>query len=335
MKKYLVIAIVLLVAVGAGWYLNNQPGRITGGEAYHIPEWFKVSFLEIHNDAKEASQGNKHLLLYMHLDNCPYCKRVLDENFTSGANKDYIQQHFDVMAINIRGDREIQWDETTFYNEKTLAKELGVYATPTLVFLNEEGNVVYQVNGYRSPDAIMDVMHYVQERQYGQMSLAEYVAQKGQARYQLRDNPAFETVTDFSQIKGPMAVIFEDPSCSGCAEFHQYTLQHPDVVAEMKNLKVVRLNAWSNEPIIDNLGNKTTPKEWAKTLKLDYRPGTVLFDGGTEITRADGQLYHFHYKELLRYVAKGMYLEYPTYLLYLSARQKQLVAEGVTIDLGR
>ena len=55
----------------------------------------------------------------------------------------------------------------------------------------------------------------------------------------------------------------------------------------------------------------------------------------SKVTRADGQLYHFHYKEMLRYVAKGLYFQYPTYLLYLSARQRQLLKDGVNIDLGR
>ena len=43
------------------------------------------------------------------------------------------------------------------------------------------------------------------------------------------------------------------------------------------------------------------------------------------ITRADGRLYHFHYKELLRYVSGGYYQQYPTYLKYLGIRQKQLL----------
>jgi hypothetical protein len=41
---------------------------------------------------------------------------------------------------------------------------------------------------------------------------------------------------------------------------------------------------------------KTTTQDWAKDIYLDYHPGTVLFDAGQEITRADGRLYHFHYK---------------------------------------
>ena len=107
---------------------------------------------------------------------------------------------------------------------------------------------------------------------------------------------------------------------------------HQDVLTEMQKFTVVRLDALSTKPLIDVDGNKTTAQDWASHLNLDYRPGTVLFNEGNEITRADGRLYHFHYKELLRYVSGGYYQQYPTYLKYLGIRQKQLLDAGVDID---
>ena len=77
---------------------------------------------------------------------------------------------------------------------------------------------------------------------------------------------------------------------------------------------------------------KTTTEDRAKDINLDYRPGTLLLDAGQEITRADGRLYHFHYKEFLRYVSGGFYQQYPTYLIYLGIRQRQLLDAGVDID---
>ena len=334
--KYIVA--LLLITVMSSGLLNEvcaRTGKITGGQAFEMPDWFKASFLEIHNDAKEAGEAGKHLMLYMHLENCPYCKRMLDENFFQGANKPFIQKHFDVIDINIRGSRSVEWGSGVIYNEKELAQELKVYATPAILFINAKGQVVYRTNGYRSPERLRNVLQYVAEGQYGKMTLANYVAQKRKVRYALKNHSAIETMTDFSGYDGPLAVIFEDPGCSDCEEFHQYTLQHPDVMKEMKGLKIVRLDTWSNETIIDPAGNKTTPRQWAQSLKLDYRPGTVLFDAGEEVTRADGQLYHFHYKEMLRYVAKRLYFEYPTYLIYLAARQRQLLTQDIDIDLGR
>lgn len=309
-------------------------GVISGTKTYTIPEWFKDSFLEIQEDIKEAKANNKHVILFMHLDGCPYCSRMLDENFRQGQRQQFLQQNFDVIDINIRGDREIIWDEQTRYLEKTLARELNVRYTPTIVFLNQKGQRVLQLNGYRDPVTFQHVLNYVKDKHYMTVKLADYIKQQKQSDYRLREETFFSAMTDFSDFKQPLAIIFEDKRCSACDEFHQKVLNHKDVLQELKKFRVVRLDAGSDEPITDNHGKLTTPRAWADSLKLDQRPGTILFDSGEEITRADGHLYHFHYKELLRYVSGGFYFQHATFNQYLSVRQKQLTAAGIDIDFG-
>lgn len=334
MKKYWPAHIFLLLLMPLTAAYAAQ-GKIQGEESYTLPGWFKESFLEIQDEISDARDNNRHIMLFMHIDRCPYCTRLLEENFRTGENQAFMQKNFDVIALNIRGDREIIWDKDTRYSEKTLARELKVHFTPTLVFLDTDGKKVFQMNGYRKPDAFRQVLDYVHEKKYQQMKLVDYISQVKEPVYNFRAHPQFIEITNFSSIKEPLAIIFEDRGCVGCDEFHLEVLQHEDVLEELKKFRVVRLDALSTQSIIDTKGNKTTPKEWAKALKLDYRPGTVLFDGGDEITRADGHLYHFHYKELLRYVSGSFYFEYPTYLAYLGPRQKQLLDSGINIDFGK
>jgi thioredoxin-related protein len=96
---------------------------------------------------------------------------------------------------------------------------------------------------------------------------------------------------------------------------------------------VVRFDADSTRAIIDNKGNRTTPKEWVQKLKLTYRPGIVLFNEGNEITRIDGFLYPFHFKEALRYVGGDFYKRIATYSDYLAYRQTQLLEQGIDINI--
>ncbi|MDH5391683.1 MAG: thioredoxin fold domain-containing protein [Gammaproteobacteria bacterium] len=303
--------------------------------SYTIPAWFKHSFLEINEDSKEADAENKHLILFMHLEGCPYCSRMLDENFRTGETKDYIQKNFQLIAINILGDREVQWDEDTVYSEKALARQLKVHFTPTIVFMNSKGRRVLQLNGYRKPATLMHAFNYVIDKQYYKMKLAEYIKLQNKPVYRLMSHQLFSEITDFSVYKKPLAILFENKDCAGCEEFHQKVLQHKQVLEELSHFKLVRLDSYSDKTITDVDGNITTAADWASRLKLDYRPGTVLFDKGSEVTRADGRLYHFHFKEMLRYVSSGQYFEYASYNQYLTARQKELRAAGVQIDYGQ
>ena len=75
-------------------------GTLSGGAAHTAPDWFKESFLEIQDDVEEAGDENKHVILFFQLNNCPYCDRMLSESFEADPVSQYIQQHFDVIAIN-------------------------------------------------------------------------------------------------------------------------------------------------------------------------------------------------------------------------------------------
>jgi len=329
------ISLIFLFLLSISSASLASQGKIIGEEHFSIPIWFKKSFLDIDEDNSEAIKDNKHLMLFMHIDRCPYCTRMLDENFRKGPAKDLIKNNFDVIALNIRGDRELSWNDDALYSEKQLAKNLGVHFTPTIVFLNSKGEKIYQMNGYRKPQAFTHILNYIHKKQYLTQNLSDYIRQNNKHIYTLNDHPYFKKITNFSSHTTPLAIIFEDKGCTGCDEFHKEVLNHPAVLKELKKFTVVRLDINSNQSIINNKGDKISTRNWIKQLGLDYRPGTILFDKGREITRADGRLYHFHYKELLRYVSGKHYLQFPTYLQYLAPRQKTLLKQGINIDVRR
>lgn len=66
-----------------------------------------------------------------------------------------MQQNFKVIAINIRGDKEVAVNEDESLSEKQLSKKLGVKYTPTIVFLNQKNETVARTNGYRKPEKFL------------------------------------------------------------------------------------------------------------------------------------------------------------------------------------
>lgn len=127
-------------------------------------------------------------------------------------------------------------------------------------------------------------------------------------------------------------MLFEDRQCAGCARFHERTLNHPEVLAELKKFRVVRLDADSGERIVLPDGSASTPAGWAGALGFTTRPAFILFDAGREIFRFDGPLYHFHFKETLRYVSGGYYRRHESISRYNAARRAALRKQGVDID---
>lgn len=324
----------IFLATSSAALAQTPPGKISGGRAHEMPAWFKSSFLNFQDEVEELRASGRHILVFMDLNDCPYCARTLEENFHQGANREYIQKNFDVIAVNVRGAGDVTWIDGANYSEQELALKLKVYATPTLVFIDPDGKKVLQLNGYRSPASLRHALEYVHAKAYRQQSLAAFTEkQKSTPVYKMREHARFEKINDLSRARGPLAVIFENPQCVDCASFHEKVLNHPEVLAELKPFRVARLDTSTETPLVDVSGTRTTPRAWAAALDLNHRPGVVLFQDGKEAARLEGRFYHFHFKELLRYVSGRHYQRYDRFGSYLVDRQAELLRQGVNIDL--
>lgn len=333
MRPAAVFAIALLLAAASPAWADTARGKVTGGEVYTLPEWFKTSFLNFKDDVEEARLQGKHLMVFMHLEECPYCVKMLRENFIDGERRDTIQKHFEVIGVNIRGETELQWVDGKNYTERQLAAHLKIFATPGIVFFDFDGNKALQLNGYREPRAFGQALEYVYNRRYRSQTLSEYLlSQDKPAVYTLRAHPQFSATSNFKGYRKPMAVLFEDRQCTECAVFHDKVLNHPEVLPEMTKYLFVRLDTDSNLPVVDVDGKTTTAGLWAKALDLSYRPAVVLYDEGREVARVDGRLYHFHFRERLRYVSGKHYKQFDSFSKYSAARREELLKQGFNVD---
>ena len=101
------------------------PGLVNPGYE-EKPDWFKDSFLDIREDIAEAEEENKRVVLCFYQDGCPYCGKLLKDNFGNPDIAAMTQKNFDVIALNMWGDREVTdlaGEDTT---EKAFAAALKV-----------------------------------------------------------------------------------------------------------------------------------------------------------------------------------------------------------------
>ncbi len=334
LKIYKIFAVIVFTSILS---YGASIGKVSGATEHEIPTWFKQSFLDITEDLAEASKNNKHLMLFIDLDGCPYCTKMLNESFfAKNQTSDFIKKHFDVINLNVKGDREVTWDQNTTLSEKDLAIRLGIEYSPTVLFLDENKKVILRLNGYRSAQNFKLILEYVNGKHYLNMNLASFLAGvKNKTLYTPIQNKSFQKIKDLSKINTPLALIIEDGSCTQCEYFHKTTLKNKDVIDEFSKFAIVRFDANSDEEFIGTDGIKTTPKQFVKKMDLDYRPGIFLYDEGKLVSTIDALLYSFHFKELLRYVSHKEYNNYSGFLAYLSVRQSQLTAAGINIDLSK
>lgn len=330
---------LLLSALVAPSALADDPiptGEVTGAKSLSHPSWFKESFLDLAEDVSEAADADKHVILVMEMNGCPYCYKLVQENFATAPYRDFIREHFDVIALNTKGDREVAVTEDMSMSEKEVADLYQVRFTPTLIFLDESNRPVARVSGYRNLDDFKVVLDYVQERAYREQSLNDYAAEKRAAAvYSFRAHPQIQAIDDLASLADrPLAVLFEDAGCVACDALHDGHLADPEVRAILNNLTLVRLDTRSEAPIVDPMGNPTTPKAFAESLGIQYRPSIVLFDRGREITRIESMLYRYHFGGILEYVAGRHYERYPNSPFdYIDVKTAELTASGKNVAI--
>ena len=303
------------------------------------PGWFKNSFLDINEDIDEAAENGKRLLLFFYQDGRPYCKKLLEDNFGQRDIVEKTRNNFDVVAINIWGDRQVTLNDRVM-REKDFAAGLKVMYTPTLIFFNEQGKAVLRANGYYHPAQFMTALDYVIEKHDSQMSFREYEAKVSPPRSTGKLHTEIETASapyDFSKspTRGSYRlVMFEQLHCNVCDELHNDIMKRSEMREQLSRFDVSVLDMWSDDRITRPDGQKSTIRDWAKSLNIQYAPSLVFFNSnGEEVFRIEAYLKAFHIESVMDYVSSGAYLEQPNFQRYIDARADRLEAQGRHINI--
>jgi len=325
---------VMLLAAGEG---RLEEGMVNPG-FHEQPAWFKQSFLELPEDVREAAAADKRLILYFYQDGCPYCKKLLETNFALRDIVDKTRGNFDVVALNMWGDREVTALDGTLMTEKRLAEQLEVMYTPTLIFLDEQGNRVLRLNGYYPPHKFEIALDYVAGHHEQQLSIQDFAARRAPsaASGKLHRSPDYLQPPHDLSGRGeqrPLLVLFEQEECPACDELHSDILKREASQTLIASFDVALLDMQADAPVTTPSGKETTARQWARELGVKYAPSLVFFDGGEEVFRAEAWLRAFHIQSVMDYVASGAYKEQPNLQRFIQKRADRLEEQGVHVDL--
>jgi len=309
--------------------------------AIEIPAWFKETFLDFREDARDAAAEGKRLLVYFGQDGCPYCRELMRVNFSQKDIVEKTRRHFNAVAINIWGDREVTWIDGRSRSEKDFAALLKVQFTPTLLFLDEKGAVVLRLNGYYPPHKFQAALDYVAGKQERKIRFAEYLQRHARepASGTLHDEPFYlKPPHDFSRSRRaqgrPFAVLFEQRHCAACDELHARGFRDPAVRDLIGRFDVARLELFGAARVTTPGGKTLTEERWGRALGVAYTPSLVFFDaGGKEIFRLEAYLQPFHLASGLDYVASGAYRKQPSFQRYVQQRAERIRAAGGRVEL--
>ena len=179
-----------LMAAGAGFALAAGPARATAvitEDGYYREDWFLDSFLELAADRKSAAEAGKQLAVVWEQPGCPHCRNMHLINFAQKNVESYIRDHFEVIALNLRGSRIVTDFDGEKLGEQQLAHKYGIHGTPIIQFFANGGDIgqkeprdreVNRIQGYLPPKWFLAMFAFVGEHAYEHSSLRDYLRQQ-------------------------------------------------------------------------------------------------------------------------------------------------------------
>lgn len=155
-------------------------------DGYYRESWFVETFLELPDDFEAARRNGKRFAVMWELKGCPYCRETHFVNFARPDISKFVQQHFDILPLNVIGSRKVTDFDGEELSEKQLAAKYGVKFTPTIQFFPEtlEGlkdkkpqeREVIRIPGYLRPDDFLDVFKFVEQKPRGAKTFRDFLA---------------------------------------------------------------------------------------------------------------------------------------------------------------
>jgi thioredoxin-related protein len=330
--RRLLAALALLIAV------SPAPTFAQIGDEV-LPPTFVETFLDLPDDAAQATKSGKRLLLYFGQQGCPYCKELMNTSFTQKEIVDKLAKHFVAIGFDLFGDREVTWFDGKARSEKELAKLLKVQFTPTVLLLDEKGGIIARINGYYPPHRFSAALDYSALRLEKTRDFAEHmrgVPQTG-ASATFNEQPFFiKPPFDLRRKPGgkPLAVLFESRHCAPCDELHKEGFKREATQAALARFDVARFALGGKDMLTTPDGRSSSAEAWGRQLKIAYTPSVVFFDErGKEVFRLEAYLRPFHFASSFEYVGSGAYRKEPEFQRFLQHKAEAMRERGEKLEL--
>ncbi|APY10215.1 thioredoxin family protein [Seonamhaeicola sp. S2-3] len=128
----------------------------------------------------------KKIMMDVYTNWCGPCKMLDRNTFHNKDVVDYVNQHYYAVKFNAEGNEEINYEGKTFTNPNynpelanrrnsphELSRYFQIQAYPTIVFLDEEGKLIFPLRGYQTPPQLELYLKMFKDDKHKEMDTQE------------------------------------------------------------------------------------------------------------------------------------------------------------------
>jgi len=144
----------------------------------------KVQWMNLEKALELSEQQPRKIIVDVYTSWCRWCDKMEEITFSNPKIAQYINENFYPVKFDAEGKEEIQYKDKTYGFSKSgkreyhdLAKELmgGRFSFPTVIFLDENQNLIQCVVGFKTPTQFEQISSYFADDHYRRIPWSSFL----------------------------------------------------------------------------------------------------------------------------------------------------------------
>lgn len=137
-----------------------------------------IKWISLKEAQEKASQNSKMVFIYAEAEWCGYCKKMEEEVFPEKSVVDNLDKYFYPVRIDIESKKKVIFRGKK-YTQQILSQKFRVSSTPTMIFLNADGEVLGTQPGFIRAEVLEELLTYVGTERFTEMEFKSYLEEQG------------------------------------------------------------------------------------------------------------------------------------------------------------
>jgi thioredoxin-related protein len=150
--------------------------------AVAFPQKQKIKWYSIEEADKLMKDNPRPVFIDTYTDWCSWCKKLDQETFSNPVVADILNTRFYPVKFDAEGKENISFQGRSFINDGKSGKAhqlavallKGQLSYPTVVFLNEKGQLLSPVPGYRTAKDMEELLSFFAEKAYEKQNFQDF-----------------------------------------------------------------------------------------------------------------------------------------------------------------